>query len=545
MRRLVLFSGILFLAVPAGAATYYFSDCQAGAEAACVPGDDAGAGTSPGDPWRSLARAAEIANNLQAGDQILFARGGTFSGANIRFSNPFSLRDNPIVVADYAPPWATASSGRPVMAGGPMFEFAGGEGYVVRNLDFRGTGTPGSFCLFAHNDLNTGTVASDILLENLAMDGYDLAVFFGREDELYRATLRNSTITNCTGMGFLGGGTGILLENNVFDNNGDEPIFEHNVYVANATNFIVRDNDIHRAAMVDGECQGTSFVAHGRLSGVVIEGNVVREDLGAAGGGCYGISVVVGGYPGVAEDFRGTVIRGNRVINVGARAIGVVSCPDCVIENNVIIQEQPSVEGAIGIIVPDREHDADDAADDNVTVRNNSIYFNNGQQNIGIAVGGEGTSHVVVGNVVSIAGAAAGSSCLQLDLPPSSYEAVDNNLCRFADSAGGPWELSRGFSLAQWQAASGLDAHSLEADPLYQSPGSPAFDLSVPAGSPVVDAGHPSLSPPTDITGRARDASPDMGAYEFAGSGVAVPGAPTGLRIGSLLGALLCVKPLE
>jgi predicted outer membrane repeat protein len=53
-------------------------------------------------------------------------------------------------------------------------------------------------------------------------------------------------------------------------------------------------------------------------------------------------------------------------------------------------------------------------------------------------------------------------------------------------------------------------AGNINADPLFTS----ATDLSLQSGSPCIDTGTTIGAPATDITGKARDASPDMGAYE-------------------------------
>ena len=130
-------------------------------------------------------------------------------------------------------------------------------------------------------------------------------------------------------------------------------------------------NELYRSAIVDGECAGVSFVVHGEHDGLLIEGNLVREDLGAAGGGCWGIAVDTG-Y-GEAELFRNVTIRGNRVINVGNVAIGLNACENCLVENNVVVHEQSF--GTRGIAAPNRDRDAADLAMTGVTIRNNSIFI--------------------------------------------------------------------------------------------------------------------------------------------------------------------------
>ena len=61
---------LIFLSIPARAATYYVSH----------QGNDASNGTSPAQAWRSIVRLQQHMNQLQPGDQVLFERGGTYPG---------------------------------------------------------------------------------------------------------------------------------------------------------------------------------------------------------------------------------------------------------------------------------------------------------------------------------------------------------------------------------------------------------------------------------------------------------------------------------
>jgi len=73
-------------------------------------------------------------------------------------------------------------------------------------------------------------------------------------------------------------------------------------------------------------------------------------------------------------------------------------------------------------------------------------------------------------------------------------------------------------TLAAWQAASGQDLHSLNADPLLVNTSVPPFDLHPLPASPVKNAATntPSIVT-TDFDDRLRDPTPDIGAYELSG----------------------------
>jgi hypothetical protein len=66
-------------------------------------------------------------------------------------------------------------------------------------------------------------------------------------------------------------------------------------------------------------------------------------------------------------------------------------------------------------------------------------------------------------------------------------------------------------TLATWQAA-GFDANSVSADPIFSGASTGSL---VPANAQLNNAGTPLARVTDDITGAARGAAPDMGAYEF------------------------------
>jgi hypothetical protein len=198
---------------------------------------------------------------------------------------------------------------------------------------------------------------------------------------------------------------------------------------------------------------------------------------------------------------------------VGNMGIGTNACENCLIENNVVIHEQPF--GQTSIAVPDRDRDDSDLPMTDVTVRNNTVLVLTDESGNGIRVGGEGTNHVVVSNAVHYAGASDGYACFDLTASPDSYAVSDNNLCYLENAPGANWESSFG-DLASWQATSGHDAASLDIDPELTNTLGPDFDLAPSsATSPLVGNGHPDQSSPTDITGQPRDDAPDIGAYEY------------------------------
>lgn len=131
----------------------------------------------------------------------------------------------------------------------------------------------------------------------------------------------------------------------------------------------------------------------------------------------------------------------------------------------------------------------------NIDVRNNSFSIT-------------GSSAVAGGNFWAYytqATTLAGSILNYNDLYAAGTN-VTSNVGRFngANSA----------TLAAWQAATGQDANSISADPLYNA----TNNLVPQLGSPLVSAGTPVAGVTTDITGFTRSVTtPTIGAYEQAG----------------------------
>jgi len=139
----------------------------------------------------------------------------------------------------------------------------------------------------------------------------------------------------------------------------------------------------------------------------------------------------------------------------------------------------------------------------NITVRNNSISTTTG---IGVELT-EGSGHTIVSNAIQMTGSDINAYCFDLSLAPSSYAAIDYNVC---GNSAGQWATTAA-NLASWQGQ-GWGANSQAAAPGFTSSTDlrPASETAV-----LIDAGSPTLSSLTDFNGDVRDAQPDAGAYEW------------------------------
>lgn len=151
MKRILFILALLFSSL-AGATTYYVSDCQTGADPACVAGDDSRTTTEAQvstTPWRTTAglTAARV-NALAAGSSVLFARGGSWTGwALAGITNLNVSRASPLTFDSYAPAWGPGTA-KPLIEnkgrGTTLFALQNGgasthdEGYVLQNLSLTG-----------------------------------------------------------------------------------------------------------------------------------------------------------------------------------------------------------------------------------------------------------------------------------------------------------------------------------------------------------------------------------------------------------------------
>ncbi len=508
----------------------YVCDCATGADTDCVVGNDGAAGT-PAAPWQSYEKARTHFASLAPGDAIRFCRGGAWSiNANTRWVNPSCEANDPCIVGDYVPPWASGDENRPRLERtdsqhGFALEDGGDaeheEGYRFENLDLRGTGDGSGNGFFIYNDVD------DVVIHNVSIQDFGIGVHLagsnpcnGADPECdgqnERITLSQGTILNNEAQGWLGGSTGSQILDSYFEGNGTTAVFDHNIYLSGSAGqttvgMRVVGNSLYRSALDGGgSCAAVSLVVHGEHDDLLIEGNQIQEDVGLAGGGCWGIAVD-NGY-GSPEAFTDVVIRGNRVRNVGNVSIGVGACARCTIENNVIIHEQNF--GITAIAAPDRSLGAGDLPQDDITVRNNSIYIDNNSSGSAISVRDMGNDHVIASNAIHYTGTSNSFNCFRADLGAAAYTDMDNNLCFHPNAPGAEWSDTYG-DLAAWQGATGFGGDSAETDPGFANLSLGSL-WAMDENAAMVDAGHLTLSSPVEFRGFARDAQPDVGAYEWS-----------------------------
>lgn len=154
----------------------------------------------------------------------------------------------------------------------------------------------------------------------------------------------------------------------------------------------------------------------------------------------------------------------------------------------------------------------------------NTVVFNDANPTSGSLLGFReelgNTNSILRNNIFYITQTAAGNSAaLQLAASSSVTTAINSNRNVFW-APGGNTAIKINVSpnpptfypnLAAWQAASTQDAASFETDPNFQAPANP-----IPSSGVINNQAATGTGITTDITGAARGAAPDPGAYEFA-----------------------------
>lgn len=509
---------ILISPIVAMATDYYYCDCQAGADNQCVAGSDSNAGTNPTSPRQTMPNALALFSNMAAGDSIHLCRGGSFTASNGYRLNNNSTAENPVTLTDYISLSTPTSTARPkitIPTSNTIFNLDSSSyraGYNFSNLHLICTGcTDGSASAFFIYD-NVHYVNID----NVLIDGFDKGLYPGTHtNRPSHITLTNSEIRNSLSFGVLGSADYWTMENNYIHHSGQQGVFDHSIYVSGGNHIVIRGNELYKSSIDNNNsCQGTSLEVHGVVDDLLIENNYLHEDVGFVHSTCFGMGIDTG-YNKLAEGFSNVVIRGNRLYNFGFASISVNACNTCTIENNLIVNRQNSWQNSIQI--PDNQRGANDLPMTAVTIRNNTIYNTSNAQSRGIDMDGEGTNHVVVGNVIYYTGT-GNFTCLKANLSPSAYTSIDNNLCYFPNaSANSEWESGSGTSptpLAAWRAVAGFGGNSAYANPNFTDAANNDFTSTNSSGA-MVGKGHPTLSAPLDLKRKNRDTQPDAGAFEF------------------------------
>lgn len=183
-----LLSGIVLLASNAAhGTTYYVSNS----------GNDSNSGTSPSDPWKTIARVNS--QSFVPGDTILFFGGQTFIGSLELTSSGSST--SPVTIGSYGSQRAVISAGQ-----GDGIDWNNAGGITVQDLIFQGSGSRSSNAHGVNFFADQGAYTA-VNLRNVSVFGFLEGIYLGAAGGKY------SNIDILDVAAHDNGDTGILIDN--------------------------------------------------------------------------------------------------------------------------------------------------------------------------------------------------------------------------------------------------------------------------------------------------------------------------------------------
>lgn len=524
--------------------TRYYRNCDAGAHASCVNGNDANPGTSPSAPRRTLPDDTAF-NALAAGSNIRICNGSSWvSGAGTAppifiAQNANATRTSPITMEGYN--CGDGASGRPILqyASGASLAFnVGGFCSGTCPAPYHGGYVFRGFRVTKGGALATGSEAVAIfgssrwvLFEDMEFDNWANAFNIATDQNNRDLTFRSNYIHDNAQNGIVGAATDLVIEknllvrNNRLDNGSGSYALEHALYIGGATpqqRIVIRGNILTDNSTNQGtqQCESGNITFRGNVDQVTIEENVIT--VPGATPTCYGISII-DGYGTNEECVRRATIRGNTIVNVGGTAMALLLTQGGLVENNKIIRTITTGQGAgISIGNPSDPGDATYCPMGNMTVRNNSVYFATASVGAGISITA-GTGHQVFNNAV-YANASSSFQCFGHSAF-GNFTLWNYNWC--SNVGGGNWSSTyANLGLAQ---VAGFDTNGGNTAIGFPVPSS-GNSWSLEPGANLRSVGRNTGKPRFDAKWCQRDSTPDVGAEEFGASPCLTVRAPLGLN---------------
>lgn len=327
------------------------------------------------------------------------------------------------------------------------------------------------------------TTADGIDIERsnyIIIDGFKIT----NDGSMTRSAIRSS-----------GGGIGDVIRNNTVQMNAGD---NYGIYTAFSQNLLVENNN------VSGTNNAAMYIANSAVNPTV-RGNVVHNT------GAIGIHFNGDAGQGGTGIVTGALIENNTVYETGVTSGGAGINMDGIqssrIQNNLLYNNHGKGMSLYTV-------DASAGSTNNIIVNNTVIQASNAAD-YALVIKDGATGNTVYNNVLFSLSSVSGAFRISADSLSGTYSDYNIVTNRMSNDNGSSFK-----TLAQWQSATGLDAHSISSTPAAVFVNQPGNDYHLSASSPAIDFGtnlaSPKQAPTTDISGTARPsgAKYDAGAYE-------------------------------
>lgn len=417
---------------------YYYCDCQAGADPACVAGSDGNAGTSPASPRRTIGDAVSRFGGMAAGSTIALCRGGVWTSGFGYLPNKTcgTTESTWCDIRDYVPAWAGPATPKPMVnlgSGGFGLAFVNGTtGVRLWNLYFKST--------TANHDAGDGMVcvwdsASGLDLCNVTVDGGKVGLNI-QSSGTAPSALRQSTITEIGQTGIYHAASNWTFDANLFLNNQQAlaggacggycgSYYNHDHYISGrASNVVVKNSEYVTTAdhcTNPGRCAGVVVYWTDFQTSPIFENNHVR---GPGQASRYGFSS--SNNAANTSNYNGIIRRNRFDLPNAATQVELSACTDCQFLDNIVVVR---ASGGHGLGVPEQTGQSTPPTSGTI-VRNNTFYLA-GSGQTGVHQRPEGSGYVFENNAVWSSGV---GECFHVTQPTAAGHPFNlttaGNYCR-------------------------------------------------------------------------------------------------------------------